>query len=120
MCIYGNHSFDKLLFCLGKETAVLKSRGVVICWLRSPVFSDSQSAILAVQPYSRFFFFFNPLFLNKQNKTKQLYLRKADWKVSPFDRVHVLKSRKLCSLASLMMLHQPIFALARRCSFSLH
>lgn len=71
MCIYGNYSFDKPLFCLGKETAGLKSRGVAIRWLRSPVFSDSQSAILAVQPYSRlcFFFFILCFFLKKKTTT---------------------------------------------------
>lgn len=82
MCIYGNYSFDKPLFCLGKETAGLKSRGVAIRWLRSPVFSDSQSAILAVQPYSRlcFFFFILCFFLKKKNNNThtQLYIRKAD------------------------------------------
>jgi len=119
MCIYGNYSFDKPLVCLGKETAGLESHGVAMRWLRSAAFSDSQSVFLAAPPYSRlcpFYLLFLYFF-----KKRKAYIRKAAGSRQP-GSPHPLTACMFSSTESSAhwYLYQPIFALVRRCPFSLH
>lgn len=88
-------------------------------WLRSAAFSDSQSVFLAAPPYSRlcpFYLLFLYFF-----KKRKAYIRKAAGSRQP-GSPHPLTACMFSSTESSAhwYLYQPIFALVRRCPFSLH